>query len=228
MRTLRGHEKTVSGVVFYAPSALASSSRDGKVRLWDAETGRCARTLGGGEEWVRCVAASGDARQLLAACGHDKVVRVWALGDESAGDAPLAALAGHEHVVEAVAFAPALFRDALVDGAAPGDEAFVASAARDATVRVWNVGTGECLAVLAEHAGWVRRVAFLGPAGKHLVSASDDGAVKVWDLGPARRCVRTLEAAHGKAFVGALAVGVGGALMATGGDDKVVRLWDLR
>jgi ribosome assembly protein SQT1 len=54
---LSGHTDTISGLAFSADgTALASAGMDGRVKVWEAATGRCLQTLeGAGEamDWVR-------------------------------------------------------------------------------------------------------------------------------------------------------------------------------
>lgn len=57
-----------------------------------------------------------------------------------------------------------------------------------------------------------------------MVSASDDGAIKVWDLATGR-CVATLEG-HRKS-IGSVAFSLDGHRLASASDDRTVRVWDL-
>ena len=45
---------------------LASGSKDRTVRLWDAETGACVRTVEGHGNWVSSVCFSPDGNQLAS------------------------------------------------------------------------------------------------------------------------------------------------------------------
>lgn len=64
----------------------------------------------------------------------------------------------------------------------------------------------------------------LAPDQTHLVVATADGYVEVWNIETGKRDVRF--DAHRNA-VTALAVSPGNKLLATGGDDGVIRLWDM-
>jgi WD40 repeat protein len=59
----------------------------------------------------------------------------------------------------------------------------------DQTIRVWEVKTGQCLAILKGHESRVRSVAF-SPDGKLILSSSDDGTIKLWDR-QTLQCIKT-------------------------------------
>lgn len=65
----------------------------------------------------------------------------------------------------------------------------VVSGSRDATLRVWNIESGECLHVLVGHLAAVRCVQY---DGRLVVSGAYDYMVKVWN--PEREeCLHTLQ-----------------------------------
>jgi periodic tryptophan protein 2 len=51
----------------------------------------------------------------------------------------------------------------------------------DASVRVWDVMTGQLLRTLRGHAGPTTAVAF-GADGWHVISGSYDRTVRIWEL----------------------------------------------
>jgi WD40 repeat protein len=54
------------------------------------------------------------------------------------------------------------------------------SGSLDRTLRVWDLGSGDCLRTLEGHTGGVSTVALTGDGWA--VSGSDDGTLRVWEL----------------------------------------------
>ena len=67
----------------------------------------------------------------------------------------------------------------------------LASSSDDQTIRMWDVGTGECLRSLEGHTGAVLSIAF-NPEGDRLVSGSADQTLKLWDVATGE-CLQTLQ-----------------------------------
>jgi platelet-activating factor acetylhydrolase IB subunit alpha len=100
------------------------------------------------------------------------------------------------------------------------------SGSRDKSVRVWDCSTGSCLMTFTDHENWVRTVQFHpsgGGGGLYVLSCSDDRTIRVLDLAKGR-CVRTIADAHGQ-FVTTLAQHATLPLLASGGVDQEIRLW---
>ena len=78
---------------------VVSGSDDKTVKIWDAGSGACLKTLKGHSYWVSSVAFSHDGTQVVSG-SDDKTVKIW---DASSG-ACLKTLEGHSDLVCSVAF----------------------------------------------------------------------------------------------------------------------------
>jgi transducin (beta)-like 1 len=63
----------------------------------------------------------------------------------------------------------------------PGKEELIATCAKDATTRIWNSVTGECLKVFADHTESLFSLAFC-PSGRWLATGGADGDIHVYDM----------------------------------------------
>jgi WD40 repeat protein/DNA-binding XRE family transcriptional regulator len=172
---------------------------------------------------ILCVAAS-PSGQMLAAGTTTNEVRLWQLdglvplltsqqfSTQTARTIHPAQTAlitrGHTDGIRTIAFDPS--------------GRLLATGSEDQTIRFWDTGTGECLAVLTGHTDWVRSIAF-SPDGSLLASGSEDQTVRLWNVESGTCC----QVLHGHTQrVRAIAFPPQGALLASGGDDGSIRLWN--
>ena len=99
----------------------------------------------------------------------------------------------------------------------------IGAAASDNTARVWNVATGDPIAVLRGHTAAVQTARF-NPQGNRIVTASQDGTARLWD--GAGRPITILQGHKGR--VSFARFSPDGNLVVTGSEDKTARLWDGR
>ena len=63
----------------------------------------------------------------------------------------------------------------------PGKDELIATCAKDATTRIWNSTTGECLRIFADHTESLFALAFC-PSGRWLATGGADGDIHVYDM----------------------------------------------
>ena len=108
---------------------LYTGGEDGDIRIWSLPDGKCTAVLEGHTSWINCLKlADGD---LLVSGAGDSTARVW---DVAPGQRPRCrhVLQGHEGWILSMAI----------------HESLLMTAGKDTHVRVWDIRSGKCLAVL--------------------------------------------------------------------------------
>jgi WD40 repeat protein/transcriptional regulator with XRE-family HTH domain len=207
-RVWRAHTDMVWGLAFSPDERLlASGSFDGRLKLWDVESGTLLWS-GRHSRPILCLAFSPEG-DLLASGGHEASVRLW----DAKLDTPLEALP-HPSAIYSLAWSP--------------DGHLLASGDRAGTIRLWALpprGSATCVETLAGHSSWVWGLAF-APDGRSLASASWDGTVKLWELGEAGRLRERQRLVGHTEKVQCLAWSPDGGTLASGSFDHTIRLWD--
>ena len=184
--TLEPHAGWVRWVSCSADSTLfATAHNDYTVRVWQLETMKSLVVLRGHEHLVECVefAPLCTARAIEGLLEED--------GEKAAeeGDAKSSSVSTSGRGREKESGS-----SSSLETAKEPSGAYLFSVSRDNTMRLWNINSGQCLQVFADHTNWVRRVTF-HPGGLYAVTCSDDKDIRVWDV-TSGRCVKTLRASN--------------------------------
>lgn len=190
---------------------LASGCRSSLVRIWDLSRADLKLTLRGHKGAIRDIQTTGDR---LVTASNDRDAKVWDASFRSGGGKSTHALRDHGGPVLCVALG------------GPADPS-VCTGAADGIVRVWDlryVQKGPRLSLRAHSTGGGGgAVTSLQRDFARLVSAGEDGGVRVWDL-HSGACTADLRDAHN---AGVSSLALRDALVFSGSWDGSLRLWDV-
>lgn len=203
IRSFAGHTNQISMVNFSADGKrLVSSSYDQSVRLWDVDSGQELKIFEKHTDWVKTVAISNDG-EIIASGSLDHTAKVW---DSKTGQEICSF--SEESIVQTVSISPnkqLLFTGTeagiarlwsletkkqllslgehmtavLTSSFSPNGNLVVGATGK--SIYVWDVQTGDSLAHFESNKARVTQLRFLGD-NKHIVSASEDGIIRVYDV----------------------------------------------
>lgn len=193
-------------------SLLATGHDDGSLRLWDWADQKLLREFEGHKQPISALAFSLDQKRLASA-GEGKFIHLWELPSGN----KLGTLEGHKDRIPALAWHP--------------DNRRLFSAGWDTTVRVWDATTLEPIILLNSHATQVHTLALSGD-GRLLASADSRNDVHVWDA-DRHETITVLREVAGEIRSLAFTPDDGNgnlppAMLAFGGVDRIIHLWDSR
>ncbi len=239
LHTLTEHTDRVTGLAFSANGHwLASSSRDGTLKLWDTATWQVKREFNqmvegeisfspdgtlvasarDGKLWdiasgaemhsVQGPFAFAPDGKTLAVADPDGTIHLQRLADGQ----EIRAFEGYTAPVHSLVFSP--------------DGRWLASSPAQSdpeqwrfTVRIWDVAQGQIVRELTGHRGDITAIAF-SPDGKRLASASIDYTVEMWDIESGELLYYLV---HNNGQM-ALAFSPDGTLLASPGDESGVKV----
>lgn len=243
--TLPGHAVGTATIDWNASAALlASGGQDGKIRVWDIASGSERLVLDGGAPWVERVAwsptggflASAAGRKARLWDGNGLLLRDW--DDHASTVADLAWKPGGKELATTAYGGLTLWRSSsatplrryewqgstLVIAWSPNGE-LIATGDQDSTVHFWYVKSGRDLQMWG-YATKVRELAW-SPSSRYLATGGGRN-ITVWDCagakGPADS--RPLELIAHELPLTALAWQRQGPLLASGGQDGLLALWN--
>ncbi|CAK9229528.1 unnamed protein product [Sphagnum troendelagicum] len=253
MTQLIGHEKAIRAIEMpQGASQLYTGSQDESVRVWDCTTGQCAsvvqmggdvsallsapgwlfiglphevqtwnmqtsaqQSLGGPKGQVHALAVSEDG--LLFAGTQDGTILEWKFNPITNFFEPAASLSGHSGPVITLLFI--------------GNRLY--SGSTDKSIRIWDIGSGQCLQTLEGHSDVVMDLLCWE---QFLLSCSLDGTIRVWAVNAAGQLDTTFthpeDEGQAEPRNGALKMcgcndGAGKPVLLVSYNDNIVRLYDL-
>ncbi|MEZ0274629.1 MAG: metallophosphoesterase, partial [Roseimicrobium sp.] len=246
LRTLRGHEVTITSLAFDPQGeTLASGGHDRMVKVWSVENGELLRTFEKQNTQINCIAFD-FLGKILATASEDKTIRLWnpkdgnllhTLEAQRSGLLSIAFdpqgmmllcgdFAGTTSLWDAhsgsILWAYANGGDPVTSLAFSPDGATFATASWARAVHLFDVKSRTLLHTLKGHDGSIIWSLAFDPKGEILASAGSDNTVKVWKA-KSGELLRTLEGHTSDVEV--IAFSPDGHLLATKSNDQTIRLW---
>jgi WD40 repeat protein len=217
LRRLEGHKDWVTTAVF-APDGkqIATASRDGTIRFWDAATAKEVAHFGyyrpGSPDVTGCLAYSPDGKRIAHSAFRLAFVRAVPTGK----------------VVHELAMPAAQRAQALVFSA---DGKFLVAGCDRGQVHLWEVATGKKAQTIGEGFGLLFGVA-MTPDSKRVVSASRLLGFQVWDAATGKEVHRFDLGKFAHLMDPSAALSPDGRTMAGGAGyhadpESPVRLWEM-
>ena len=206
---LTGFADRVVALAFSAKGNLLATgggapTEDGELKVFDAAAGKLIVDVKNAHSDTVFGVCFNPDDKMLASCGADKFVKVF----EVPSGKFVKSFEGHTHHV--------------LDVGWKNDGKLLASAGADNSIKVWNFETGEQVRTMMGHGKQVTRLVFVG-ASSRIVTCSGDASVRMWnvDSGGTER-----QFAGGTDFLYAVGVSPDGAIVAAGGEEGIVRLYN--
>ena len=251
-RTLTGHTSAVLALGVVDGGRLVSGSADKTVKMWDANAEKpvwswasksavsavAARPggkqifVGSADGWLAVIdTSSGEPKAISGMSAHNAGVAAIAVSTDGSriatvggdGHWKLWAIAetgiltstGKEDISKKTTTLPALSTVAFrLDGKQ------IAFGGADGIVHIADTGTGVVTRGLRGHTDWITAISFAAN-GEQLLSVGVDKVVRVFELGKAS----ANSSGHAMA-IRAIAVSRDGSRIATGSDDRTVKIWN--
>lgn len=147
----------------------------------------------------------------FASAGADATARLWTTDRP----APVRLFTGHtSNSVHSIVFHP--------------NCNYVLTGSEDKTARLWDIQTGRCVRLLNGCPGGIHRVE-IDPSGQYAAGADATGIIHLWDLGTGKKVTEFRSKMDQEmTMIHSLSFSACGTALASGGDDRCVRIWDVK
>lgn len=201
-RMVLGNRGSVECICFSADGTLVGTAYStGDVNIWSPQT-EISRSMSRHPGRCTHLDFSPDCKNIVS-CGAGGRIIQWS----SRADTELKEFEGHQKMVWQVKYNQ--------------DGSRFASCSVDNSVRVWNPGTGACVAVLTGHTAAVTTIAFNSEGV--LASGSWDQSIIIWDL-QGKSIRHQLQGHTGN--VSSIVFSDDNLLLASGSSDCTVKIWN--
>jgi len=208
-KKLTGFADKVVTLAFSADGKMLATgggapTQDGEIKVFDAAGGNLIVDIKNGHSDTGFGVCFSPDGQKLGTCGADKFVKVF----EIPSGKFLKSFEGHTHHV--------------LDVGWRADGKLLASAGADNVIKVWDYEKGEQVRTFGNHTKQVTRLVFKGKTSE-ILTCSGDSVVRFWNVDNGGG---GMAFGGNKDFLYAVGVSPDGQVVAAGGEEGVVRLYN--
>jgi WD40 repeat protein len=140
---------------------VATCSQDSTVKIWQLNNWQLIRTYTGHTNWVYGLEFL--SSDIITSSSSDKTIKIWSIstGQTSKTINP-----------SSYAFCLKLLNNGIHLAAGLGNN----------QIEIYNINTGSLITTLTGHMDRIRNLVLIGRGDNLLVSSSEDGSIRVWDL----------------------------------------------
>ncbi len=204
---VRYADHSVVDSVAFSPDGktLANGGRDGKIHLWNIDSGKLKKTLLEHQGFINGLAFSPDGK-FLASGSEDGLILMWNL-ETGTHEVFLAERMGS---ISCVSF--------------NRDGSMLAGGNTDGNIHLFDVATGNPKITFTGHISEISQVLF-SPDDDMIASASYDGSIRLWDIhtGKSQMTLSTPK----EHFWGGLLFADNGKLFAVRGEFEFIHIWNV-
>jgi len=246
LSTLKGHADFIQTLSFsHNGQYIVSASRDKTIKIWDAKSGQCLRTIP-----HLCIPHyahfSPDDSHVVVSL-MDSTISIWNIekkyiiqsirvnngrvyhaGYSPKGDYIASSSLDGENLLNIWDCNKSVLIQSLrghsdmpLSSSFSKDGQYLVSSSRDNSVKMWEVNKSRCIKTLKGHTGWVYDAVF-NPDGKLIASASYDKTIRIWDV-ETGTCLKVLEDHDG--FVYDVDFSQDGKYLCSASQDHTIKIW---
>ena len=217
------HGGTVFCLLYLGKSLIVSGSGDKSMKIWNIDNGACYKKIQLHNNYVTSlISLSSFKKNLIVSGSWDSVIKIW---DFEGEDVSAISLKGHEDYVNCLLYLDNWDKELLVSGG------------QDRNVILWNFVKGDIVKTAKGHESPVTCLMSLNSLElSTIISGSDDKTLRVWYL-TSGDCISVVKTEHNHGIKAMLKVDFKGKetsdkgdkeCFITAGNDKVVKLWQLK
>ncbi|BAQ64936.1 DnaJ domain-containing protein [Geminocystis sp. NIES-3709] len=207
VKIFKAHSGAINSISIASNGQIfVTGSNDKTIKIWKLNNGELVSILPDQKEAIYSVVISPDSH-YLATAGKDKNIKIWNLSQQVLYATLDGWFSGHQDEILSLSFTP--------------DSQYLVSGSKDKTVRMWNIHNQEEVLKYTTYGDKILTIN-CDKTGNYLATAGYERWIKILNLktGKLAKSLKT------NAVVTTVAFSPNNKILASGGFDRQIKLWD--